>query len=227
MSDLNYSKKTIFYIITLGFMITLFLIFHIYGFVLEAFTTNVINNIQTDYKSRIATEEIVNINDIISDDDKVIISLYNYHIQPLFTQYEYFHNLTPYFPIKNIGFSPTFQGINFSESKITLNDVYLMTSIVLKNNKLQYESTLYKIFNQNYESMGTLAIYLNDSLQYSSPIKVNDTLNESIGSHTFYYNFYQSKKVFFRAVYKFRNKTTRHAEYLVVEKLLDVKVRDR
>lgn len=227
MSNSTYSKKTIFYIITFGFIIALFIIFHIYGFVLEAFSTNIILNIRTDYKSRIATEEIININDIISSEDRRILNSYNCHIQPLFTKYEYFDKLNPYFPIKNIGVPYTFQGINFAESNIKPNDISIKNSIILTHNKLKYEANIYKIFNQNYESMGIWAIYLNDSLQYSSSIELNDTLDESIGSHAFYYNFYQSKKVFFRAVYKFKNKTTRHAEYLVIEKLLDVKVIDK
>ena len=125
------------------------------------------------------------------------------------------------------GFPYTFHGVNFDESRITLNDIYIKDSLTLTNNSLKYEATLYKIYNQNYESMGVWAVYLNDSLQYSSSLELNDTFNKSIGSHAFYYNFYQSKKVFFRAVYKFKNKTTRHAEYLVIEKLLDVKVRDK
>ena len=154
MSNSTYSKKTIFYIITLGFIIALFLIFHIYGFVLEAFSTNIILNIRTDYKSRIATEEIININDIISSEDRRILNSYNCNIQPLFTKYEYFDKLTPYFPIKNIGVPYTFQGINFAESNIKPNDISIKNSIILTHNKLKYDATIYKIFNQNYESMG-------------------------------------------------------------------------
>lgn len=227
MSNLKYSKKSIFYSIFFGSLIALWIVFNIYNFVLEAFATNTILNIRTDYKSRVATEETVNINDILSPNDKSILNSYNCSIQPFFTKYEYFNKLSYYFPIVNTGFPYTFHGVNFDESRITLNDIYIKDSLTLTNNSLKYEATLYKIYNQNYESMGVWAVYLNDSLQYSSSLELNDTFNESIGSHAFYYNFYQSKKVFFRAVYKFKNKTTKHAEYLVIEKLLDVKVRDK
>ena len=140
MSNSTYSKKTIFYIITFGFITALFIVFHIYGFVLEAFSTNIILNIRTDYKSRIATEEIININDIISSEDRRILNSYNCHIQPLFTKYEYFDKLNPYFPIKNIGVPYTFQGINFAESNIKPNDISIKNSIILTHNKLKYDA---------------------------------------------------------------------------------------
>lgn len=227
MANLNNSKKSIFYTITFSIFIALYFIFQVYGFVLEAFATNVFLNIRTDYKSRLATEDLVNINDIISPEDNSIINNYNCHIQPLFTKYEFLDELLFYFPLKNIGVPYTFHGIDFSGSRIATSDVYLINSIILTNNQLKYNATLHKILNENYESMGVWAVYLNDTLQYSSSIELNDNLTESIGSHSFHYNFYQSKKVFFRAVYKFKNKTTRHAEYLVIEKLLDVKVIDK
>ena len=218
----KYSKKTAFYIIFLGSIIALLIIFNIYGFVLKAFRTNIVMNIQTDYKSRIESEEIININDIISSEDSRILDSYNYYIQPFITKYEYFNKLNSYLPPKSLGFPYMFQCIDFKESQITLNDVYLKNYITIINNHLKYNGMLYKTLNQNYESMGIWAVYLNDTLQYSSSIELNDKLNESIGSHVFYYNFSRTKQVLFRVVYKFKNKTTRHAEYLVIEKLLNI-----
>lgn len=202
----------------------LWLFLKVYGLILDSTAVGVINNIKSDYYSRVKSGEKIDINSLIEGYPKTILETYSKTVQPFKLRYQFLESMGMNKNMIEIkGYPFNFNDYNRDNFKIDSKKVLLENNVTINKRNIYITGIIKKILDENYKTQGNWAIYFNDKLQYSSDFFISDEATESIGTHIFRYKFNEDKDLYLRIVYKFQNIQTKNIEFYVYEKIINIK----
>ena len=153
----------------------LWLFLKVYGLILDSTAVGVINNIKSDYYSRVKSGEKIDINSLIEGYPKTILETYSKTVQPFKLRYQFLESMGMNKNMIEIkGYPFNFNDYNRDNFKIDSKKVLLENNVTINKRNIYITGIIKKILDENYKTQGNWAIYFNDKLQYSSDFFISD-----------------------------------------------------